>query len=81
MKWVLVALVFGSEPIQTDLVYPTLAECVKAQQTARTEMADLYNQWNQWARANQKEAGYPKSEPLQMKNIGMFNQFTCVPHS
>lgn len=62
---------FGSTPIQTDLIFDNLADCLKAEATMREEYARAYNEWLTWAQANKAEADYPDSDPFMQKRIGL----------
>ena len=44
MKWMLFVLVFGSHPVETDLLFDNLDACLKAEETMRTEYARAYSQ-------------------------------------
>jgi hypothetical protein len=79
MKWMLLVFAFGTSMIRTGLVYDNLDDCVKAEQTMRSEYTRVYNQWLEWAIANPKYAYYPKSQPLMQKRIGVQTIGTCVP--
>jgi hypothetical protein len=80
MKWMLVIMVFGSTPVKTELIFPTLGECLKAEDQIKAEYATAYNTWEKWARENQQDASYPKAKEYQMKRTGLFNPGTCIPH-
>ena len=80
MKWMLVAMVFGSAPVKTDLVFDRLSDCLQAEDKMKAEYASAYNVWDDWARKNPQESGYPKSKEFQMKRIGLYNPGTCIPH-
>jgi hypothetical protein len=64
---------------QNRSVYDNLDDCVKAEQTMRSEYTRVYNQSLEWAIANPKDASYPKSQPLMQKRIGVQTIGTCVP--
>src|SRR6185437_14028699 len=44
MKWMLFVLVFGSHPVETNLLFDSLDACLKAEETMRTEYARAYSQ-------------------------------------
>jgi hypothetical protein len=79
MKWMLLVFAFGTSMVRTGLAYDNLDDCVKAEQTMRSEYVRVYNQWLEWAIANPKQASYPKSQPLMQKRIGLQTIGTCVP--
>ena len=37
MKWMLFVLVFGSHPVETNLLFDNLDACLKAEETTRKE--------------------------------------------
>ena len=42
MKWMLVVLVFGSHPVETNLFFDSIDACLKAEETMRKEYARAY---------------------------------------
>ena len=76
MKWMLLVFAFGTSMVRTGLAYDSLDDCVKAEQTMRSEYARVYNQWLEWAMANPKEASYRKSQSLMQKRICTNNRCT-----
>lgn len=42
MKWLLIAIVMNT-PVKTDLVFESLADCLRAEETMRQQWADVYN--------------------------------------
>jgi hypothetical protein len=44
MKWMLFVLVFGSHPVETNLLFDNLDACLRAEETMRTEYARAYSQ-------------------------------------
>ena len=51
MKWLLVMLVSGS-PVKTDLYFPTLRECLLAEDRIAKEYVAAYNELVSWAKQN-----------------------------
>jgi hypothetical protein len=45
MKWMLIVMVFGAAPVKTDLLFDSLDDCLKAEESARGEYARAYNIW------------------------------------
>ena len=80
MKWMLIAVVFGTTPIETGLLFDSIDECLKTEETVRTAHANAYNIWLAWAKQNTSQSGYPNSDRLAKRRIGLENQFTCIPH-
>jgi hypothetical protein len=81
MKWMLIIVVLGAAPVKTDLIFDSPDECLKAEESVRTTLANAYNSWLAWAKNNQSQSGYPNSGRLAMKRIGLENQGTCIPHA
>ena len=44
MKWMLFVLVFGSHPVETNLLFDSIDACLRAEETMRTEYARAYSQ-------------------------------------
>ncbi len=78
MKWLLVVMVFGTTPIETDLVYDTLDQCLKAEELMRGEYARVFEKWETWAKANPEASGYPDSRKFMESRIGL-SIGTCIP--
>lgn len=81
MKWMLVVLVMGQEPVKTDITFDSLQDCVEAEFRVRLDVANAYNTWVKWAAANPDVTGYPDSEDFNRGVIGMKNLVTCIPHA
>jgi hypothetical protein len=80
MKWLLVILVFGNAPITTNLIFPTLDECLRAEEQMRASYASAYNVWIEWAKANPQTSGFPGSDQFQQERLGLHNRATCIPY-
>ncbi|MGL3107055.1 hypothetical protein [Bradyrhizobium sp. BR 1432] len=80
MKWMLVVLVGGVTPVNTDLVFDKFAECLSAEEQMRKHYADAFEAWDRWAAANiDRRREYSKARDLQAKRL-LSNIGTCVPH-
>ena len=44
MKWMLFVLVFGTHPVETNLLFDNLDACLKAEENMRKEYARAYSQ-------------------------------------
>jgi len=75
MKWMLFVLVFGTHPVETNLVYDNLDACLKAEQSMRMEYAQAYSKGS-WA----TDAGQA-SDPSLTSRYGLKTIATCVPHA
>ena len=81
MEWMLVVAVMGGEVVETGLTYPTLKDCLAAEDQVRQETADAFNEWLQWAASDPAASGYPESEVFMRGRIGLNNRNTCVPYA
>ena len=52
MKWTLIVVVFGTMPVETDLIFNSLDDCLKAEEAMRAEYVRAYKDWT----AGQKKA-------------------------
>jgi hypothetical protein len=52
MKWMLVVLVGGMTPVNTDLVFDKFADCLAAEEQMRKHYTDAFEVWDRWAAAN-----------------------------
>ena len=80
MTWMLVVLVMGVAPVKTGLAFPSLEQCLEAEDKMRAEVAVAFNRWQQWAAANPGGADYPRSRSFMTRRIGLENLGTCIPH-
>lgn len=81
MKWMLVIMVFGAAPVETGMLFDSLDDCLKAEESVRAEYAMAFNKWLTWARANPTVSGFPGSQEFAQKRIGLNNSATCVPRA
>jgi len=68
MNWLLVVML-ANTPVKTDLVYSTLADCLRAEQTMRQQWAEVYND------AAKRKVG---KDTLEMVKRQM-GAGTCIP--
>jgi len=73
MKWMLFVLVFGSYPVETNLLFDNHDAGLKAEQTMRREYARAYSE-SAWDTANQS------SDLSTMSRYGQKTTATCIPH-
>ena len=76
----LVVLVGGITPVNTDLAFEKFSECLSAEEQMRQRYADAFDAWDRFAAAKiDRRRDYKRARDLQAKrqlsNIG-----TCVPH-
>src|SRR3954467_9029750 len=79
MKWMLVVLVGGMTPVNTDLVFDKFADCLAAEEQMRKHYTDAFEAWDRWAAANiERRREYSKVRDLQAKRL-LSNIGTRVP--
>jgi hypothetical protein len=81
MKWMLLVLVNGITPVNTNLVFDKFADCLGAEDQMRKHYADAFDGWDRAAAINfHRRRDYVRARDLQAKrmlsNVGM-----CVPHA
>lgn len=80
MKWMLVVLVGGMTPVNTDLVFDKFSECLSAEEQMRQHYADAFEAWDRSAAAKiESRRDYKRARDLQAKRL-LSNIGTCVPH-
>jgi hypothetical protein len=75
MKWMLFVLVFGTHPVETDLIYDNIDACLKAEETMRKEYAQAYSKGT-WTAQDLGQT----SDPSVASRYGLKTVATCVPH-
>jgi hypothetical protein len=83
MKWMIVMVVFGTQPVKTDLMFNTLGECRTAIYAIQKQIADEYNETHAWAKKQDASVllgDLKRWEEVQMRALGMKNAATCIPH-
>lgn len=84
MKWMLIVAVFGTQPVKTGLLYDSLGECLKAEESMRHEMALAYNAWDKWAGEGEglsRYGGDSRDASRARQSRRILNHGTCIPHS
>ena len=75
MKWMLFVLVFGSHPVETNLLFDNIDACLKAEETMRTEYARAYSQGTWGAAVGEA------NDPSVVSRFGQRTTATCIPHA
>jgi len=76
----LVVLVGGITPVNTNLVFEKFAQCLDAEEQMRKHYAEAFEVWDREAVANiQRRREYTRVRDLQAKRL-LSNVGTCVPH-
>ena len=65
MKWMLFVLVFGTHPVETNLLFDSLDACLKAEETMRKDYARAYSQgtWGTGIGEANESAGSGRERP------------------
>jgi hypothetical protein len=80
MKWMLVVLVGGVSPVNTDLVFDKFSDCLSAEEQMRQHYSDAFDAWDRMAAARiDRRSDYRKARDVQAKRL-LSNVGTCVPH-
>jgi hypothetical protein len=69
MKWILVVLTGGVTPVQTDVQFDKLSDCLSAEEQLRKTYADAYDAWDKSA-ASTLNGGMTIGEPVNFRNEG-----------
>lgn len=80
MKWMLVVLVGGVAPVNTDLVFDKFSDCLSAEAQMRQHYSDAFDAWDRSAAVRfDRRSDYKKARDLEAKRL-LSNVGTCVPH-
>ena len=80
MKWMLVVLVGGVSPVNTDLVFDKFTDCLAAEEQMRQHYADAFDAWDRLAAARiDRRRDYKKARDIEAKRL-LSNVGTCIPH-
>src|SRR5215212_5360934 len=80
MRWMLVVLVGGITPVNTNLVFEKFADCLAAEEQMRRHYADAFEAWDRGAGEKiERRREYVRARDLQAKRL-LSNVGTCVPY-
>jgi hypothetical protein len=80
MKWMLVVLVGGVTPVQTDVLFEKLSDCLAAEEQLRKAYTDALETWDKRAAlAFERRSDYVRARQLQARKLD--NSGTCIPHT
>lgn len=85
MKWVLVVLIGGMSPLQTDVTFEKLSDCLAAADQLRQTYADAFEARNRLAEIavdrfdRRRRREYYRDRGPEAKMFA--NTGTCVPHA
>ncbi|WP_128971709.1 hypothetical protein [Bradyrhizobium tropiciagri] len=85
MKWILVVLVGGVAPVQTDLVFEKLSDCLTAEEQLQHTYADAYAALSQRFTMDEDRFDRRRSRNYRRAREGatgkLANAGTCIPHA
>src|SRR3954453_22334828 len=85
MKWVLVVLIGGAAPVQTDLVFEKLTDCIAAEEQLQQAYAEAYTSWNRRFIAGDDGSERRRYRDLRRAKESQIRKFansgTCIPHA
>ena len=80
MKWMLVVLVGGVAPVQTDVLFEKLSDCLAAEEQLRKAYSDALMAWDQRAATTfERRRDYVRAREVQARKLD--NSGTCIPHT
>ena len=80
MKWMLVVLVGGMTPVQTDVLFEKLSDCLAAEEQLRKAYTDALDAWDKRAALTfERRRDYVRARQLQARKLD--NSGTCIPHT
>jgi hypothetical protein len=80
MRWILVVIIGGVTPVQTDLQFEKLSDCLRAEEQLRTTYAEAYAAWDKVAANNiERRRDYRRAREFQERRLS--NTGTCIPHA
>ena len=80
MKWMLVVLVGGVTPVQTDVLFEKLSDCLVAEEQLRKAYTDALEAWDKRAAlAFERRRDYVRARQLLARKLD--NSGTCIPHT
>ena len=81
MKWMLVVLVGGVTPVNTDLVFDKFSECLAAEEQMRQHYIDAFEAWDRSAAVSaDRRRDYRRARDMQAKRL-LGDVGTCIPHA
>ncbi|MGY3447147.1 hypothetical protein [Bradyrhizobium sp. USDA 4473] len=85
MKWILVVLVGGVAPVQTDLVFEKLSDCLTAEEQLQQTYANAYSALSQRSTIDDGEfdrrRGRHHRRAREEAGGKLANAGTCIPHN
>ena len=80
MKWMLVVLVGGVTPVQTDVIFEKLSDCLAAEEQLGKAYRTPWMAWDKRAATTfERRRDYVRARELQARKLD--NIGTCIPHT
>jgi hypothetical protein len=80
-KWILVVLVGGVSPVNTNLVFDKFSDCLSAEEQMRQHYADAFDAWDRLAAAKiDRRRDYKRARDLEAKRL-LAIIGTCISHA
>ena len=81
MKWMIVMIVLGTQPVKTDLMFDDLKTCSGVVDVIRQQQSEAFNAAMTWKKPqNPTAAELAGFQADRMRVLGIENTPTCVPH-
>lgn len=81
MNWMLVVLVGGVTPVNTNLIFDKFSECLAAEEQMRQHYVDAFEAWDRTAAVSaDRRRDYRRARDMQAKRL-LGNIGTCIPHA
>jgi hypothetical protein len=82
MKWMIVMIVLGTQPVKTNLLFEDLKTCSGVVDVIRQQQAEAYNAAIAWKKQQSPSAvDLGRFQADRMRVFEMENTPTCIPHS
>jgi hypothetical protein len=82
MKWMLVIMIFGTQPVKTDLLFDSVVQCSVVADVVRKQVTDEYDKVIDWGKQQDRSVipDFKDFEANRRHVLGMHNMSTCIPH-
>ena len=81
MKWMIVMIVLGTQPVKTDLLFEDVEACGIAANLIQEHQAEAFNAaMARKKQQNPNAAELARFQADRMRVLGMENTPTCIPH-
>jgi hypothetical protein len=82
MKWMFVIMIFGTQPVKTDLLFDTVVQCSAVADVVRKQVTDEYNKVINWGKQQDRSLipDFKDFEADRWDVLGVQNKSACIPH-